>query len=186
MPTTLEQVAAMRNSVDARSKRANRKALAAFGKPAYTRPQCRIGIDPAFRKKGFCVCIIDEDREVNFITFKSFLDFLDWLPDAPDNAIVTVENSNLQNKTFDMSGNKATVARKSRNVGCNQAASQYTVDACIKRWGKERVRGISPAQKGRKWTEPTFKLIAQQEKVKCFNRKGTQDERDAFQLAVKQ
>jgi hypothetical protein len=147
---------------------------------------CRIGIDPAFRKKGFCVCIIDEDRTARFITFTSFLDFLDWLGDAPDNAIVTVENSNLQNVTFAYKGSKQSRERISRNVGANQAASQYTVDACMKRWGKDKVRGISPAQKGAKWNKTLFKAVLQQERItKTYDYTGSQDQRDAFQLAVK-
>lgn len=39
MPTSLEQLAAMRNRIDAGSKRGNRKALAEFGKPKSKKPR---------------------------------------------------------------------------------------------------------------------------------------------------
>ncbi|MBK8706491.1 MAG: hypothetical protein IPN33_24960, partial [Saprospiraceae bacterium] len=61
---------------------------------------CLIGIDPAFRKDGFCVVVIDENRTAAAKIFKSFLDFLKWLPEAPDNAIVTIENSNEEKALF--------------------------------------------------------------------------------------
>lgn len=147
---------------------------------------CYIGVDPAFRESGFAVCIIDETKEVCFKVFKSFLDFLDWLYEAPDNAVACVENSNLQNETFDMRGSKAVVARKSRNVGANQAASQYTFEACKKRWGT-RAFQVSPKQKGKKWTDVYFKSIARTENHVIVNYKGNkteQDKRDAYQLAL--
>ena len=115
-----------------------------------------IGIDPAFRKKGFAVCIIDEDKTIRTIIMKSFLEFIAWIrDDAPAKAIAVVENSNLQNKTFDMSGTKATVARKSRNVGANQAVSQITFDLTKEKY-KNLAFEVSPKQKGKKWDVKMF------------------------------
>ena len=161
-----------------------------FGKPRVKSKKCIMGIDPAFRKDGFAVCIIDETKEVSFKVFKSFLDFLIWLwspGEAPDNVIVCVENSNLQDKTFDMSGTKAVVARKSRNVGCNQAVSQCTVDACRHRYGTKRVIEISPAQKGKKWNNVYFMSMARSNGHIITQYKGNkteQDKRDAYQIAL--
>ena len=62
-----------------------------------------IGIDPAFRDSGFTIAIIDtEDMTMNFKTFKNgFFDFIGWfLHESPENAVVAIENSNLQDTTF--------------------------------------------------------------------------------------
>jgi hypothetical protein len=145
-----------------------------------------IGIDPAFRKAGFAICIIDKTGEAQGKMFQSFLDFIQWLttPDeAPQNAIVGIENSNLQNATFDMSGTKGMVAKRSRNVGCNQAASQYTVDFCRWWYGKDRVHEVSPRHKGKKWTQTEFRQVAKQEGHTVVGR-FNQDQRDAYQVAL--
>lgn len=150
----------------------------------------QIGVDPAFRKNGFAICIIDEDKDVRSIRFKTFLDFLSWLwtdGEAPAKAVVVVENSNLQKSTFDMKGSKAEVARKSRNVGKNQAISQATVDAFRAKYGDHLVFGISPKQKGRKMTKDQFFAMLKYEKHNYLLTKRTisQDEIDAYQLALK-
>ena len=145
-----------------------------------------IGVDPAFRKAGFAICIIDEQSEVQGKMFKSFLDFIAWLTtpgEAPEFAIVGVENSNLQNVTFEMKGTKGMVAKISRNVGANQAASQYTVDVCRWHYGPNNVIEISPKQKGKKWTQAIFKSIAKSEGHKLIGR-FNQDQRDAYQIAL--
>jgi len=145
-----------------------------------------IGIDPAFRKAGFAICIIDKDGEAQGKMFKSFLDFVQWLTtpgEAPQNAIVGIENSNLQNATFDMRGTKGTIAKRSRNVGANQAASQYTVDFCRWWYGSKRVYEISPKQKGKKWTQEQFRQVARQEGHTVIGR-FNQDQRDAYQVAL--
>jgi len=115
-------------------------------------PATRIGIDPAFRKNGMGVCVISPDNEVTFPRFKGrgLVAFVKWLKTAPDNVLVTIEDSNLQNATFNNSGTKAKSNRVSRNVGCNQAASAYIVDFCIDRWGHKVVRAISAQKKGGK------------------------------------
>lgn len=84
-----------------------------------------IGIDPAFRKNGFVICIINEQSEVDFITFKDFTAFLDWVFTAPL-AIYTVENSYLQDLTFDMRGSKP---EGDRCPGGNHGAPQSTPSA---------------------------------------------------------
>lgn len=145
-----------------------------------------IGIDPAFRKSGFAICIIDEDGEAQGKMFKSFLDFLRWMTapgEAPKNAIVGIENSNLQNVTFEMKGTKGMVAKISRNVGANQAASQYTVDACKWHYGERNVFEISPKQKGGKWAQATFRAVAKSYKHTIVGR-FNQDQRDAYQIAI--
>lgn len=153
-----------------------------------------IGCDPAFRKNGFAICIIDEDRTVRCIQFKTFLEFLSWLwaeGSAPERAVVTIENSNLQNATFDMSGSKAEIARKSRNVGKNQAISQATVDAFKAKYGKD-VFGISPKEKGGKWTNQEFHAVLKSERHTFLvvdpkeyrTGKVSQDKRDAYKLAL--
>ena len=145
-----------------------------------------IGIDPAFRKAGFAICIIDEEGEVQGKMFESFLSFVRWLNtpgEAPSAAIVGIENSNLQNVTFDIKGTKGAVAKMSRNVGANQAASQYTVDFCRWHYGDSAVHEISPKQKGRKWTQEQFRAVARQEKHKTIGR-FNQDQRDAYQIAL--
>ena len=145
---------------------------------------CYIGIDPAFRESGFTICIIDESKEVDFKIFCSFLSFLDWIVAAPENCIVCIENSNLQNATFNMNGNKAQVARHSRDVGKNQAASQYTVDACVKFFGAENVIELSPKQKGAKIKVDGIVLgLAKQYGHRFLKKKLNQDERDAYKLA---
>ena len=81
-----------------------------------------------------------------------------------------------------MRGNKNVIARKSRNVGKNQAASQYTVDI-LKAKGYE-VLDISPKDKGGKWTEDGFKWVVKSKKILLTKAKPNQDERDALKLAL--
>lgn len=144
-----------------------------------------VGFDPAFRKYGFSMCIIDySDKSVYFKTFKDFLAFCSWvLYDAPDNMIATIENSNLQKKTFDMSGSRAVVARKSRNVGKNMAVSQCATDL-LKSNPNFKVFDISPKEKGRKWSEATAKGVLLSEGLKSNKAKLTQDQIDSLQIAL--
>lgn len=151
-----------------------------------------IGIDPAFRKDGFCACIIDTSTNiVDFIMFKrGFIDFHNWfLPFVHVNldwCATCVENSNMQEQTFDMSGTKEVMARKSRNVGKNQAISQITQDLC-KEYLKDKSIQVSPREKGKKWTDKEFLSVAKSKKHTILNYKGTesdQDKRDAYKLAL--
>lgn len=145
-----------------------------------------IGIDPAFRKSGFAIAVIDETGEVEGRMFRSLLDFIQWVESRewPGQTIVVgVENSNLQNKTFDMRGTKGEVARRSRNAGANQAASQYTTDYCRHFFGEEYVFSISPREKGGKWTQAQFRAVLKQEGHRTAG-KFNQDQRDAYKVAL--
>lgn len=148
-----------------------------------------IGVDPAFRKDGFRACVVDyTDRTVRFLAFDSVLHWDRWLrsDDAPapdiNRVVVVVENSNLQNQNFDMSGSRAEIARKGRNVGTNQAVSQLAFQSAADRYGRGSVYEVSPRQKGAKWTDIEAKAVAMQERL--LLPKSNQDERDAFKLAL--
>lgn len=146
-----------------------------------------IGIDPAFRQKGFGVCFFDlTDRSMWFVTYENILTFQDFLntDDAPTSAFCIIENSNLQEATFDMIGSKAEVAKKSRNVGKNQAVSALSELICFKRYGKENVQSVSPRLKGKKWNAEQFKAVVKTEKIKLFKKTSNQDERDAAKIAL--
>ena len=149
-----------------------------------------VGIDPSFRKSGFAVCVIDETGEVGFKVFYRFLEFIKWATtegELPQPAYITIENSNLQNITFNMRGSRNVVAKTSRDVGKNMAASQYTVDFCEWLVGSGNVLGISPRQKGAKWNDATFRAVLRQNRHTVHDYKGNkneQDKRDAYQLAL--
>lgn len=145
-----------------------------------------IGIDPAFRKAGFAAAILDETGEVEGRMFRGLLEFMRWVESREwpgQTIIVGVENSNLQDVTFDMRGNKGEVARRSRNAGANQAASQYTVDYCRHFFGDDYVFEISPRQKGGKWTQIQFRAVLKQEGHRTAG-KFNQDQRDAYKIAL--
>ena len=149
-----------------------------------------IGIDPALRKNGFALCFYDTiNKTVDFL----ILDFVDFILITESfrnhdvnnylDYVFCVENSNLQNLSFDMKGNKGVLARKSRNVGMNQAVSQLTCDL-LKRRGFEVVE-ISPKQKGAKLEHDTFKAFTMNMTVANYKGlKGEQDKRDAFKIAL--
>lgn len=140
-----------------------------------------IGVDPAFRKNGFGMAILDEHKELKFTTFKEFVNFIAWVQnECPKNAIAAIENSYLQNKTFDMRGTLHEVAKKSRNVGLNQAASQIAYellcDHCLK------VYNISPKEKGKKWGKIHAKTIIKQSGYDYDGGMLTQDHMDALKI----
>ena len=145
-----------------------------------------IGIDPAIRKNGFALCFYDTINKTLDFEIMDFIDFILFSEDAmeaTDNFAFCVENSNLQNLSFDMKGNKGVLARKSRNVGMNQAVSQLTCDL-LKRRGFEVVE-ISPKQKGAKLEHETFKALTMNMTVSNYKGlKGEQDKRDAFKIAL--
>jgi len=171
------------------------------------RPTVFIGIDPAFRKSGFCLCCIDtKDNTVSFKTFKNrLMDFMSWVKnDAPnkDDCIICVENSNLQDEFFythravkggallTYSQSKAIKSRplsqaesnkSNRDVGKNMATSQMTVD--FLGIFDFKVIDLSPKQKGTKLNEFQFQQIAKQNKH-SVPKTTTQDERDAYKLAL--
>ena len=147
-----------------------------------------IGVDPAFRKGGFWACFLDTDDRT--VVFRQFRDVLAWdrflrSEDAPESAYAVIENSNLQNITFarHMTGDRAAIIRKSRNVGTNQAASELTVQSAIDRYGKDAVLNLSPEKKGAKYDERYFFAALKGDRVTPIGYTGTQDERDAYKLA---
>ena len=146
-----------------------------------------IGCDPAFRAGGFWAAILDmSDKSLVFRSFKSVLDWDRWLqsPDAPARCFVMVENSNLQNKSFDTSGSKLEVARKGRNVGCNQAVSELAYIAAVDRYGKNAFQ-VSPKEKGAKIKDHGYLLAyLKQDGILLPSGTTNQDQRDAAKLAV--
>ena len=143
-----------------------------------------IGIDPAFRQGGFLVAIIDRsDNTVNYISCQNgFIDFYKWFnSESPTDAIVCIENSNLQNTTFNGHKNKNVAARMSRDAGKNQAISQITVDLCKTKY---KVIDLSPKSKGKKWTNKEYKGVLKSEGLSVSKKTSNQDERDALKLAL--
>jgi hypothetical protein len=133
-------------------------------------------------------CFIKPDKEVIFKRYKRFVDFIKdamfWRLHI--NAVVLVEDSSLQNVTFNSSINRAILSRMSRNVGMNQAASKIAYE-----WIKENgceAYNISPEQKGKKWGKEIFMKVFQNEGYKFEPNfkpaKISQDEIDCFTLAL--
>jgi hypothetical protein len=134
-------------------------------------------------------CFILPDKVVEFKKYKRFVDFLEdsfhWHKDYV-NAVVLVEDSSLQNVTFNSSINRAILSRMSRNVGMNQAASRIAYE-----WIKENgceAYNISPEQKGKKWGKEIFMKVFKTEGYKFEtdfkSAKISQDEIDCFTLAL--
>jgi hypothetical protein len=133
-------------------------------------------------------CFILPDKQVVFKRYKRFVDFLIHAQDYRSFylPVVLVEDSSLQNVTFNSSINRAILSRMSRNVGMNQAASRIAYE-WIKLQGCEAYN-ISPEQKGKKWGREIFMKVFQNEGYK-FERnfkpaKISQDEIDCFTLAL--
>jgi hypothetical protein len=147
-----------------------------------------IGVDPALRINGMAACFIMTDKVVRFKKYKRFVDFLKnveaWV--VYENPVVMVEDSSLQNITFNNSTNRAILSRMSRNVGMNQAASRIAYE-----WIKEHdieAYNISPEAKGKKFNKDVFMKVVASERLKFepdFKpAKISQDEIDAFFLAL--
>jgi hypothetical protein len=147
-----------------------------------------IGVDPAIRLNGMAACFIKPNKEVEFKKYKRFVDFLGdvmtWFD--YDNMVVLVEDSSLQNVTFNKSINRAILSRMSRNAGMNQAASRIAYE-----WIKGQdieAYNISPEQKGKKWGKEIFMKVFQNEGYKFEPNfkpaKISQDEIDCFTLAL--
>lgn len=157
-----------------------------------------IGIDPSYRKNGFAICVIG-GSEAYFFVLDGFLEFIEWVNNWKKaneswqefklNLKFCVENSNLQNVTFDMRGNKNVIAKISRDAGKNQAISQCTVDYLKAVFSQENVFELSPIEKGKKIeNNAVFVAYAESLGIKLNNYKGKkveQDKRDAFLLATK-
>lgn len=133
-------------------------------------------------------CFIEYDKTVIFKKYKRFVDFLKdsvrWK--MYNNPVVMVEDSSLQNITFNNSTNRAILSRMSRNVGMNQGASRIAYE-WIKDNGCEAYN-ISPEQKGKKWSKEMFLKIFEREGYKFEpdfkSAKISQDEIDCFSLAI--
>ena len=146
-----------------------------------------IGVDPALRIKGMAVCFIHTNKEVRF---KKYIRFVNFINDVPNwsqfNPVVLVEDSSLQNVTFNNSINRAILSRMSRNVGMNQAASRIAYE-----WIKIHdieAYNISPEAKGKKFNKDVFMKVVASERLKFEPHfkpaKISQDEIDAFFLAL--
>ena len=156
-----------------------------------------IGLDPAFREGGFGAAIIEQGI-VTFGTIKNFADFLEFCDIAPGGVLWCVENSNLDDTTYQYlrGGNTRTLMAKSRDVGKNQAISQVVCDYLVKKFGAERVTAISPRQKGAKWgifdgkrnmsiAREIARTVGEQSGLKSIGwQTATPDEVDAFQVAM--
>ena len=141
-----------------------------------------VGIDPAMRMNGLAVCVIDNDK----VYFGKYKTLADWIVDCfnyeKDLAII-VEDSSLQSNTFKKTGNIRTSNKISRNVGMNQAASRIIIDLLV--LNGHKVTGISPQQKGKKWTLDYCMAVIKGLKLEVHgNKKLSQDEIDAFTLAL--
>lgn len=142
-----------------------------------------IGIDPAFRKDGIGCCVIEGDT-INFPKIGSFITFVEFVDDLnPDDVVMVIENSNLQNVTFIRTGNARKDKKISRNVGMNQAISQMFFDYAKHKL--KHVHEISPKTKGRKLSHQDITpLFAKYNTVNNYKgNKTEQDKRDAFKLA---
>lgn len=146
-----------------------------------------IGCDPSFRAGGFWAAVLDmADKTLSFHSF-DLLTWHDFLrsQDAPDRCFVMVENSNMQNQSFDMTGTRQEIARKGRNVGCNQAVSELTYLSALRRYGKDNVFQVSPKEKGAKIKEHTMFLgLLRAEGILLPKGSTNQDQRDAAKLAI--
>ena len=156
-----------------------------------------IGIDPSFRDGGFALCRIELQGGSRFIVsfrrFAKYIDFIEYMIEQKANrtqhveigTVYCIEDSSIQNCTFDKSGNQGVAARKSRNVGMNQAASKLCGDI-IERFapGATLIR-LSPLRKGQKMTPDGFKQhVAASGFALVTKTIINQDERDAYKLAV--
>ena len=61
-----------------------------------------VGVDPAFRKSGFCVCLLDMGAKLGTFITMDYDTYRDWInsPHAPDITGACIENSAMQNKLF--------------------------------------------------------------------------------------
>ena len=139
-----------------------------------------LGIDPALRKGGLGVCLI-KDSKVYFYTYTVPELLAEIFKGTYKNMVVAVENSNLQNTSFDTSGVLKVALRKARNAGANQGVSQVICD-CLK--GRcQTLHELSPQQKGAKKPQAFVEALARSEGLEFIYKPSNQDRRDAFMLA---
>jgi hypothetical protein len=157
-----------------------------------------IGIDPSFREGGFALCALSlfaGKITVSFRRFAKYIDFIEYMIEEKASraqhveiaTVYCIEDSSMQNCTFDKSGNQAVAARKSRNVGMNQAASKLCGDI-IERFAPDATLiRLSPLRKGQKMTAEEFGLHVKINGFHCTfikaNKSPNQDQRDAYKLA---
>ena len=138
-----------------------------------------IGIDPAFRQKGIGFC----ELYGNQVTFKKY-SINELLTEIVNghfkNSIVCIEDSYIQNCSFDLTGKKAEIARKSRNVGMNQAVSSILC-RCLEFRCLKLVR-LSPREKGSKIDNTVVTDTCNRKKWVTNKKRTNQDDRDAFKL----
>lgn len=149
-----------------------------------------VGVDPSYRAHGFKVAIVDmRAKSVRFLSMRDLFDWYEFvkyeLSVLPD-CFICIEDSSAQNLTFDMRGGRNEIARRSRNVGCNQAVSHLAVVAARKFMKAGRVFAVSPREKGAKIrAEKTFEAFVNLHGLTIEkNGPRTQDERDAFKIAT--
>jgi len=149
-----------------------------------------IGVDPAYRKDGFYICIILNDM----VIFKKIIDFIDYVKyidlvvESGLDTVIAIENSNETNHTFIAPSIRKPAAREkiSRDVGKNQAISQMAVDYALYKL-KTNIFSISPAEKGVKLSNAYVEAMFRQYNQIVTNYKGKegeQDKRDAYKLAM--
>lgn len=149
-----------------------------------------VGVDPAFRPGGFRIAVVDmKKKTVHFACMKDVFEWYEYVRNhlsVLEKCYICIENSNAQNATFDMSGTRSQIAKRSRNVGCNQAVSEYAVIAAKKFMPEGQVFEVSPLEKGKKIrSNSTFQALVRLYKLEiCKKGPVVQDERDAFKLAM--
>lgn len=146
-----------------------------------------LGIDPAFRQEGTALCLL-ENKTLTFWRPQDLWELMDWIRVHRERLdYVMVEDSYQDKVTYPRSVNKKSVVAKiSRDVGMNQAASQYIISWAIKCMGEDKVLGVTPAQKGKKQPDNIFRGIVRQDGLQIESgykrQKNYQDERDAYMV----
>ena len=142
-----------------------------------------IAIDPSARKKGSGV--IEYSLVSHEITFSNMdawkvLERLNYLLPSSFVRAVGIENSHMQNVSFDTRGGVLVAARKARNVGMNQAASKIITEYA--KTLTPHVIEFSPKQKGAKLNSVEAQALATTLKIPNFPAKSSQDVRDALKI----
>lgn len=150
-----------------------------------------IGIDPAARRNGFWIAILNTiERTVEFKGFKNYNAFFKWILDLPKDRkyFFAIENSNLDNVSYLTSENVGKAAKMSRDVGKNQDVSQNCVDAVREEIGKDCYVEYSGKSKQKGWkaeySEKIFPSILKSDKYTLITPNTNQDQRDAYHLAM--
>lgn len=147
-----------------------------------------IGIDPAFRKNGMAVAVIDKDSKTVYSEIlNGVIDFYKFINSFNSDEIdlIIIENAHLQNVTFEKKDNSKILARISRNVGMVQAVSAQMVQIAKDLVGDKRVISVSPKEKGVKiYDKKIFEAYLRSLGLKYVGERNTQDIRDAVKIAT--